>query len=644
MMDLLKHRTSCSFVVLPAPALGRVALALCAAAMLSITSRPLLAADNGPAGPEKQIRRLVPKLGAAQYEVRERAQEELRRYGLLAFDALLDAQHHEDVEIAFRARYLIRSMQVRWTRPSDPPQVKEALRGYERLRTPDQRTTRIERLAGLENGLGAEALCRISRFDRSQVLSKKAALAIIGQPQPAEAGERAALAQQIQKAVGESRRAGASWLRAYSQSLLGAEASVAAWTEIIKDEEEVFGMYPERSSRQIVLSLHRWRADLLRNLGRRDDALQAMLRMIEFQGGRRIELIETVEWLIERKAWSAIDELARRFPQRFEGDGELLYRQAEAQLRQDQRENAERLAKQAFEIDEKKDARHHDEVATRLQSRGLFDWSQRHFRHVIASGPEAGQMYLDAHVRLSEMLHDIGRHKTAAEVLGSLVKAAETNEDVKKLVEQSEAMPSITSRMNYFRARHLAESGKKAERIAQLEKALEANPLAIDALIHLYNTEGLTKEQRQRYVELVNQATDNFRNGIRAAESRLMQERDAVQRQNLMAILAGYCNQMAWLVGNTEGDLDEAVRLSHRSLELRPNTAAYYDTLAHCYFAKKDYAKAVAYQKEAHRLEPHSGQIGTALRKFQQALAQSKQSDASNPDRNTAGNPADVRR
>ena len=29
-----------------------------------------------------------------------------------------------------------------------------------------------------------------------------------------------------------------------------------------------------------------------------------------------------------------------------------------------------------------------------------------------------------------------------------------------------------------------------------------------------------------------------------------------------------YYNEMAWLVANTEGDVDEAVRLSHKSVEL----------------------------------------------------------------------------
>ena len=36
---------------------------------------------------------------------------------------------------------------------------------------------------------------------------------------------------------------------------------------------------------------------------------------------------------------------------------------------------------------------------------------------------------------------------------------------------------------------------------------------------------------------------------------------------------ASACNQYAWLIGNTEGDFDEALRCSQKSLELQPDEA-----------------------------------------------------------------------
>ena len=71
---------------------------------------------------------LIRELGAGDYASRERAQAKLRRLGLEAFDQLYDAQASDDIEIALRARYLLRSLTVRWSQDDDPLPVKELLR------------------------------------------------------------------------------------------------------------------------------------------------------------------------------------------------------------------------------------------------------------------------------------------------------------------------------------------------------------------------------------------------------------------------------------------------------------------------------------------------------------------------------------
>jgi cytochrome c-type biogenesis protein CcmH/NrfG len=96
-------------------------------------------------------------------------------------------------------------------------------------------------------------------------------------------------------------------------------------------------------------------------------------------------------------------------------------------------------------------------------------------------------------------------------------------------------------------------------------------------------------------------------------------------------------NQLAWLVANTEGDFDEAVKMSLKSVELiRARLAeelsthhrevainilsealgGHLDTLAHCYAAKKDFDNAVKTQTEAARLIPHQQQIARKLELF----------------------------
>ena len=77
-------------------------------------------------------------------------------------------------------------------------------------------------------------------------------------------------------------------------------------------------------------------------------------------------------------------------------------------------------------------------------------------------------------------------------------------------------------------------------------------------------------------------------------------------------------NQVAWLVGNTGSD-KQAVERSRKSLELRPQTPGYLDTLGRAYFSVGDLKNALKYQRRAARLEPFSQQIQRQLKEFEDA-------------------------
>ena len=89
-----------------------------------------------------------------------------------------------------------------------------------------------------------------------------------------------------------------------------------------------------------------------------------------------------------------------------------------------------------------------------------------------------------------------------------------------------------------------------------------------------------------------------------------------------------YNNKNAGLVANTTGDYDEALRRCRQSVDLMPDASGYWDTLGRCYFAKKEFAAAVKYQKHAASLEPHSGLIRQQLQLFEDALKGSEQNEA----------------
>ncbi len=104
--------------------------------------------SSAPAYDRRRIEQLIGQLGDKEYSVRQRAQEELARFGFAAFEALTEASNHADFEIASRARYLLRLIRTQWAGDKDPPEAQKLLEGYELLAI-NERAWRIGRLVRL---------------------------------------------------------------------------------------------------------------------------------------------------------------------------------------------------------------------------------------------------------------------------------------------------------------------------------------------------------------------------------------------------------------------------------------------------------------------------------------------------------------
>ena len=91
---------------------------LVAGILVAWTSAARASDIDAPVDPDTQKRllRLIEQLGDNRYTIRERAQAELAKLGFAAFEALTEAQHDDDIEIALRAQYLVRSMRIEWSR------------------------------------------------------------------------------------------------------------------------------------------------------------------------------------------------------------------------------------------------------------------------------------------------------------------------------------------------------------------------------------------------------------------------------------------------------------------------------------------------------------------------------------------------
>ena len=549
---------------------------------------------------DQRVAGLIEQLGDERYTVRERAQAELSKLGLSAFEAISEAQSHHDIEISLRAKYLLRSMRINWTQDHDPAAVKTILKGYELLGS-DQRVMQMHALAQLEGGEGSEALCRLVRFERTDELSKEAAVLVLARHPPDELGEQEKLQETIEGTIGLSQRSGALWLGVYARWFFSPDAALPQWDRLVRAEETMLTRSPDRSSPKIVRFLLRRQAEMLRLADRSAEATDVVFRLFEhLDVSNEIQLLETADWMAEQRQWDLVVEFARRQKDAFRTYPLLAYRLAEAyqQLGDEQRSERQTSAALARTVDN--DAKSHRQVAQELRSRGMIDWAEQEYRRVIALSPSTSALTINACYVLSEMLHDVQRDLEASDVLNNMMEAIENSEDKDAVAELLPALRPFRSRSEFFRSQHHAERGERDSQRQALERAIRHDPTDADVLIAMYRLPGPGAAWQKLTMQRIEQAAVEFRRNIQKFPDE-----------------ATHYNQLAWLVANTDGDYDEALECSRRSLELGARQAGYLDTLARCYFAKGDLENAIKYQTQAVKLEPFTMQIKRQLDYFQ---------------------------
>lgn len=568
---------------------------------------------------QRQILQWIDQLGHPDYFTRERAQAELAKAGFDAFDALTAATAHADLEIAARARYLLGRIRIDWSRADDPSQVRDLLANYEFLPLAE-RLERMEQLADLPNRAGLPVLCRLVRFESSPLMSKFAAVSIVSAG-PADEALDEPTAKLLRESLAGSQQPAAQWLIAYAAFRDDPASALATWAQLIRDEQEVLSNSPGRSSPEVLSSLIRFQINWLGKLNRRDETVAAMKQLIVLENGDPETLLELIDWLVEQKAWEPIQELADRFAVRIGSNPILLYALAGAYQQRGDAKRSEEYALQAAALypgKQPEDLLRHLLIGYTLKERGLFPWAEREFLFTADNSDVADEYAIRARTALAEMHHDLGNDLQAAESLQKLIDAFQPDQSDDTILLNSslgdETLGEVRARYHYFHACHHQAKGDAARHRESLEKALEAFPAEIDVLIACWQLPDAPADFRERISGLIDKCAATIREQIADDPA------EAISY-----------NQLAWLLGNSKGDYDEAVKLSHRSLELDPENGGYYDTLAHCYYAKKDYANAVAYQRKAVKREPHSAMIARKLAVFEKALAEHPEQQPKTP-------------
>jgi tetratricopeptide (TPR) repeat protein len=565
---------------------------------------------------QEHIQKLIDDLGNPRFATRRSASNELRQIGAEAFDALNAATENPDLEIAASANYLLRQIAVRWVQVDDPAAVRSLLRQYGQEQEPT-RLQRIEMLARLPQGAGSAALCRIARYDRSPIVSRTAALAII-RPKDAEATRPKLEASQADAELGGSTRTAAGWLHQYVAQFHDPPASIAVWKKLIDQESARLEKSSAETSNEILLGLLWNLADLYRQTGDQTALTGVLDRMLVLAAeGSDETIVNLIVWLTQNKSWDVLDSFLTKNQSRLEQSKRPLYYAAIARIKQGKPDIAEQLAKTASNI-EGQSARENIIVAKDLEEHDQYEWSVREYRRVIDK-QQAGEPEIVALAKtwLSGLLHDHEQHKEAADTLEQLVKSLQGDGNAGQNLAKLRASgrsdvlnpDAIASRYHFYRAeQYLAEKDYKRAR-GSLELAIKFYPEDADVLIAMYNLPESDPKWQSGVKERITQLTQKFQQEI---------DQDPTDPSPY--------NQWAWVVSNTEGDFQKAIRYSHRSLELNDagetGEASYLDTLGRCYFAAGDYENAVKYERQAISKVSHMQVMHRQLAEFEKALAE----------------------
>lgn len=597
--------------------------------MLGLGLVPAAQASPAVESEADEIASLVRQLGDVDFAVRESASTRLSEIGPAAADALLAAAElSDDLEVALRAKWLADALPL--TAADDPPEVTTLLDSFAKARLAE-RVRIMHRLLRLDDDAGIEPLARIIRLERTATGSRIAAALLAREWQPDDP-YWAGIAPKILAGLGPSRRPAAVFLRGLVAATTAAAPEAARGIDDVlaclasldseKGGEAVPGLPNESGgSARTGRIFRRCAAELLAQADLREEALaQAALLFEPADGEVAAEDSQTVadlEWLASHGLPESVDLLADRLAEH-KASPLLEYAAAIAWRSRGGPDAAARAAalsaSAAARLAEAGDFTQRLQVALLLARFGADDWAEREYRAVLDDRESPRALRALAAVLASEFFHDRQRDTDAAAILRRELEGKDhgKDDDVEGAFMLIERDPrSVRSRMFFFEACAAAAVGNTLRQRQQLEASLRAYGKDVDTLIALYRLSDNTPAQKAEAAERVTKALAAIEEEIRALPD------DPNSR-----------NEYAWLVANTEGDIARGIEYSRLSLEQSFDSGSYLDTLAHCHAATGNFARAIRTQRLALRQDPHSHAIRRNLARFEDRVAETKESSS----------------
>lgn len=561
----------------------------------------------------KKIRELVHKLGDDEFDEREFAKEQLLKMGVVAFDALYEARNDRDLEVRLAAQRLIQDIQIPWLQPNDSQEVERLLAAFDE-QSVSERRSRIEQLAKRAKPLECMGLVRVARFDPAEQISKEAAVKLMFRLLEEEPQVQKQLADKIKQDVNRSPRQANRWLSAFASSLIEEQVSSANWNRLLEEETFRLKVQLELSDRdrKTMRDLVYCYSDLLFQFDQVDEGQAALSCALPYLSESQDAVLEAVDRFTERQAWVVINELIAEHHSLFESDPLLLYHVAEVRRQLGDEKAAERFANLA---DEQlgQDGRARLEVAMHLRERGFANWSERELKKAIELTPVGAIPDVDARLLLCDSWMSLERPWEAAELLAALNEKIADSEEARREISRKHHPPTLVALEKFYRAKALLLQNQSDQAWETLLEAHRSDPNHTDTLIELYRLSEDDSERRAVVQVELDQAVGWYLDRSRQFEAGLGEFDDGGSRQAAADILGAISNKLAWLLINCDGETDEALKYSQRAVELSPDQAAYFDTLALCQWKAGRRELAIQSQQKAVKLAPYEKRFQTRL-------------------------------
>jgi tetratricopeptide (TPR) repeat protein len=595
--------------------------------------------------PSERIEQLIEQLGDDNFYARQNAAQELERAGLAAFEKLRRATTHSNVEIATTAQYLLNSMRVVWSLPTDSLEVRRLLQGYNALDVSSRRA-RMQRLAEIDSGDARLALVRLSRYEGNETLSKDAALFLMEQTvAPSRDVSMQMLAEVVEEGLGGSNRVSSQWLRELPRNDADAGNLFETWQRFAADERRLLESNSEYTSRETVKRLYRWAAQWLTAHGHRPEALKFVSPALELVSEEYGAIDDDLIWLLQAGLPEALQQLHARRPELIDSNPRARYLLAESYLATGQPDQAEAIAEGAVEVPRSdnpilrpemrrdSEVRQRKTIAEFLLDRGMFPWAEKELVRALEGGGLSVALEVLVRMTLAEHYWKNEQFTQGAAVWQNLLERSKVEPELADWLihrprdDHSSWMEFIQGDFHFQSGLALTQQQDHAAASESFFKALRHIRNNPDLLIALHQVLPDQGPQREMFARLFKDMVAEFRTDILEGEARLSGSVTRHEQKYARAQVASSLNQLAWLLACVGQRTREAVQLSERSLHLIPDEPVFMDTLARCYFADGDLERAVKLQKQAVKLKPFEVQMQRQLKEFEEALQASQRGE-----------------